>query len=209
MNNLELYFVTDESVPMEQLLFIVEEAVKGGVSIVQLREKHSSGKIFYEKAYRIKQLLQKYNVPLIINDRVDIALAVEADGVHVGQKDLPLAIVRKIVPSSMIVGVSVSTVEQAIEAEKNGANYIGVGAVFPTKTKQDAKVLPDGMLNDIVTNVTIPAVAIGGINIDNLSIIARTGVDGIAIVSGIMKAKNPKEAASTYLSKWRLFKKSV
>lgn len=201
--NYNLYFVTDESVPLDKLLFIVEEAVKGGVSVVQLREKQSSGKSFFEKARYLKQLLQKYNVPLIINDRVDIALAVEADGVHIGQSDLPLKSVRKIVPSNMIVGVSVSTVEQAIEAERNGANYIGVGAVFPTNTKEDAKVLPEGMLEQIIQNIKIPAVAIGGIKIDNLSKIAVTGVDGIAVVSGIMKAKNPKDAATLYLKKWR------
>lgn len=206
-NNLELYFVTDESVPTEQLLFIVNEAVKGGVSVVQLREKKSCGKSFYEKAFTLKQLLQQYNVPLIINDRVDVALAVNADGVHIGQNDLPLTVVRKIVPSSMIVGVSVSTVEQAKEAEQNGANYIGVGAVFPTNTKQDAKVLPEGMIESIVKNVNIPVVAIGGIKINNLSTIAHIGIDGIAVVSGIMHAKNPKDEASAFLNKWRDLKR--
>lgn len=202
-SNYELYFVTEESVPVEQLLYIVEEAVKGGVTIVQLREKNSTGKTFYEKAFRLKELLQKYNVPLIINDRVDVALAVNADGVHVGQDDLPLTIVRKIVPSSMIVGVSVSTVEEAKEAQQNGADYIGIGSVFPTNTKQDAKLLPEGMLEEIVKKVKIPTVAIGGIKIDNLSKIVGTGVDGIAVVSGIMRAENPQEQATAFLKKWR------
>lgn len=194
----DLYLVTKESVPMNELLYTVEEAVKGGVTIVQLREKNSSGKIFYEKALRLKELLSHYQVPLIINDRVDIALAVNADGVHVGQDDLPLTSVRKIVPESMIVGVSVFNVEEAKEAEKNGANYIGVGSIFPTQTKSDAKIIPEGMLEKVANSVSIPAVAIGGIHLDNVQTIIRSGISGIAVVSSIMEAKNPKQAAQLF-----------
>lgn len=196
--NYTLYLVTKESVPMDELLYIVEEAVKGGVTIVQLREKNSSGKIFYEKALKLKELLHHYQVPLIINDRVDIALAIGADGVHVGQDDLPLHVVRKIVPKSMLVGVSVSTVEEAQIAEQNGANYIGVGSIFSTQTKSDAKLLPRGMLEKIVKSVSIPAVAIGGINLSNVQSIIHTGISGIAIVSSIMESKNPKQTAQSF-----------
>lgn len=205
--NYELYFVTDESVPTNELLRIVEEAVKGGVTIVQLREKHTRGKIFYEKAYQLKQLLKKYQVPLIINDRVDIALAIDADGVHIGQKDLPLTAVKKIVPPSMIVGVSASNIKDALEAEKNGADYIGVGAVFPTKTKEDATLVGKEKLATIIKSVNIPVVAIGGIHIDNLSEIAGNGAAGIAVVSGIMKADNPQKAALNYLEQWEKLNK--
>lgn len=197
-----LYLVTEESIPLEQLLITVEEAVKGGVTIVQLREKKASGKIFFEKAKRMKALLSSYNVPLIINDRVDVALAVGADGVHIGQSDLPLVSVRNMIPSSMIVGISVSTIKEAKEAEKNGADYIGVGAIFPTHSKNDAKVLPEGMLSAITAAVSIPAVAIGGIKHDHLPGIREMNIAGVAIVSGIMKASNPYNAACSYRKKW-------
>lgn len=199
----DLYLVTEESQSLEELLHTVEEAVKGGVTLVQLREKKSTGKCFYEKAIKVKELLHRYAIPLIINDRVDIALAVEADGVHVGQKDLPLSAVRKIVPDSMIVGVSVSTIEEAKEAELNGADYIGIGAVFPTGTKNDAEVLAEGMLEKIAKSVSIPSIAIGGIKLHNLSIIPNKNVAGVAIVSGITKAENPKEAATAFRKAWK------
>lgn len=163
-----LYLVTDETLPKDELLKKVELAIQGGVTIVQLREKSGNGKVFYEKAVKLRELTEKYQIPLIINDRVDIALAVGADGVHVGQSDLPAPAIRKIIPLSMIVGVSVGNPEEAREAELNGANYVGVGAVFPTTSKADAKVLPPGMLDKILETIQIPAVAIGGINLENV-----------------------------------------
>lgn len=193
-----LYLVTEESMPLDQLLRTVEAAVKGGVTIVQLREKNASGKSFFEKAKSMKTLLSAYHVPLIINDRVDVALAVGADGIHIGQSDLPLAAVRNIVPSSMFVGISVSTINEAKEAEKIGADYIGVGAVFPTHSKEDAEVLPAGMLSEITNAVSIPAVAIGGIKLDYISKLREMNIAGVAIVSGIMKANDPYNAASSY-----------
>ncbi|QED47813.1 thiamine phosphate synthase [Cytobacillus dafuensis] len=196
--NYRLYLVTEESVPVEELLFKVEEAVKGGVTLVQLREKLSSGNLFYEKAKRLKKLLAQYHVPLIINDRVDVALAIDADGVHIGQNDIPLSVVKEIVPDSMIVGVSVSTVEEAREAEKNGADYLGVGAMFPTRSKSDAEELPSGMLDSILENVSIPIVAIGGIQLNNLAEIRDKNIAGIAVVSGIMKADDPFIAAKAF-----------
>lgn len=196
--NYNLYLVTEESVPVGKLLYIVEEAVKGGVTIVQLREKLSNGQTFFEKAKKLKELLRRYQVPLIINDRIDVALAIGADGVHIGQSDLPLKAVREIVPKSMIVGVSVSTVEEALEAEENGATYLGVGAVFPTKSKADAEVLPTGMLDSIIEKVPIPIVAIGGIQLENVAQIQGKNIAGIAVVSGIMKADAPFKTAKAF-----------
>ncbi|WP_449620868.1 thiamine phosphate synthase [Robertmurraya sp. Marseille-Q9965] len=192
---LKLYLVTEESLPLEQLLTIVEEAIKGGVTCVQLREKTNSGKLFFEKAVKLRELTSRYEVPLYINDRVDIALVVNADGIHVGQEDLPLSEIKRIVPPSMLVGVSAGTVEEALTAEKDGADYIGVGAVFPTKSKDNAKLLPVGELERIIDAVSIPVVAIGGIKLENISQIRDTGIAGVAVVSEIMKAENPSEAA--------------
>lgn len=197
-----LYYVTDEALPLQQLCHIVEEAVKGGVTLVQLREKKTSGLVFYEKAKKLKALLAKYEVPLIINDRIDIALAVNADGVHIGQNDLPLPIVKKMVPESMLVGVSVQTADQAYEAEKNGADYLGIGSVFPTKTKKDAKLLPKNKLAEIANAVAIPSVAIGGIDLHNAQQLLDQGVNGIAVVSAITKAKNPFQVAKQFRKAW-------
>lgn len=193
---LKLYLVTEESIPLPELLAIVEEAIKGGVTAVQLREKTNSGKLFFEKALKLKELTSHYKVPLYINDRVDIALAVGADGIHVGQEDLPLTSIKQIIPSTVNVGVSAGSVEEAIAAEKDGADYIGVGAVFPTASKDDAKVLAEGELEKIIQAVSIPVVAIGGIKLNNLERLKDLPIAGIAIVSEIMKADSPRKAAS-------------
>lgn len=197
-----LYLVTEESVPLDQLLFIVEEAVLGGVTVVQLREKSSDGNVFYQKADRLKNLLDRHAVPLIINDRVDIACAVEAAGVHIGQKDIPIHSVRKIVPEEMEIGVSVQTIQEALQAMNDGADCLGVGAVFPTTTKKDANLLKPGMLEEICRAVSIPVVAIGGISSENISAISKSGIAGAAVVSAIMKAPDPKKAAQQ-LSNWK------
>lgn len=193
---LKLYLVTEESIPLPELLAIVEEAIKGGVTAVQLREKTNSGKLFFEKALKLKELTSRYEVPLYINDRVDIALAVEADGIHVGQEDLPLTSIKQIIPPTVNVGVSAGSVEEAIAAEKDGADYIGVGAVFPTASKDDAKVLAEGELEKIIEAVSIPVVAIGGIKLNNIERLKDLPIAGIAIVSEIMKADSPRKAAS-------------
>lgn len=199
-----LYLVTEESTPIELLEEIVEQAVKGSVTIVQLREKNSAGKVFYEKAKRLKKMLDRYDVPLMINDRIDVALAVGASGVHIGQNDLPLLVVKKMLPSTMKIGISVSTIEQAKEAEKNGADYIGVGAVYPTQSKKDARVLPEGMLLAITEAVNIPAVAIGGIKAENIHTLKGQGLAGVSVVSAIMGAENPEEAAAALVEQWKL-----
>lgn len=200
-DSLKLYLVTEESIPLPELLAIVEEAIKGGVTAVQLREKTNSGKLFFEKAVQLKKLTSRYGVPLYINDRVDIALAAEADGIHVGQEDLPLAHIKRIVPSTVRVGVSAGTVEEATAAEKDGADYIGVGAVFPTASKDNAKVLPEGELEKIIQSVSIPVVAIGGIKLNNLDRLKDLPIAGVAIVSEIMKADSPRQAASLLRTK--------
>ncbi|MCP1490948.1 thiamine phosphate synthase [Peribacillus frigoritolerans] len=204
--DLSLYLVTEESIAIEELTKIIAESVSGGVSIVQLREKNNSSLSFYEKASALKQLLNELSIPLIINDRVDIALAVGADGIHIGQDDLPLPVVKKMVPEDMIVGVSVSTLEEALEAERNGADYIGVGSVFPTKTKQDATLMALEDLGEICRGVSIPAVAIGGITADNISALSDSGLSGTAVVSAIMNADNPKTASESLLKIIKDFK---
>lgn len=185
----------------DHLLPIIEQAVNGGASLIQLREKKSEGKAFYEKAVRLKQFLDSLSIPLIINDRVDIALAVDAAGVHLGQSDIPIEVVKKIIPDSMIVGISAHTVEEAVLAEEAGADYIGVGSVFPTSTKADAKLLPNGMLGKIIESVSIPVVAIGGINEKNASQLQAYKLDGIVVVSAITRADDPKSAAEKLLEK--------
>lgn len=204
--DLSLYLVTEESIAIEELIRIITESVSGGVSIVQLREKNNSSLSFYKKASALKQLLNELSIPLIINDRVDIALAVGADGIHIGQDDLPLPVVKKMVPEDMIVGVSVSTLEEALEAERNGADYIGVGSVFPTKTKQDATLMALEDLGVICRGVSIPAVAIGGITADNMSALSDSELSGTAVVSAIMNADNPKTAAESLLKIIKDFK---
>lgn len=204
--DLSLYLVTEESIAIEELTKIIAESVSGGVSIVQLREKNNSSLSFYKKASALKQLLNELSIPLIINDRVDIALAVGADGIHIGQDDLPLPVVKKMVPEDMIVGVSVSTLEDALEAERNGADYIGVGSVFPTKTKQDATLMALEDLGEICRGVSIPAVAIGGITADNISALSDSGLSGTAVVSAIMNADNPKTASESLLKIIKDFK---
>lgn len=197
-----LYLVTDRNCLQQQTLEqAVEQAILGGVTLVQLREKAIASKEFYERALRIKAICHRYNVPLLINDRVDIALAVEADGVHIGQSDLPCGVVRQILGKDKIIGVSARTAQQAIQAQADGADYLGVGAMFATSTKQDAKTVSVETLNDIRQSVSIPIVAIGGINHTTLPALqqalqaADTSIDGVAVVSAILGQKDVKLAS--------------
>ncbi|MDO5819500.1 MAG: thiamine phosphate synthase [Methanobrevibacter sp.] len=191
-----LYLVTDHrNKTDEEFLNIIEEAIKGGTSIVQLREKTASTKDFYQLALKVKEITTKYDVPLLINDRMDIALAVDSEGVHLGQDDMPADIARKIIGDDKILGVSASTVEEAIKAQIDGADYIGSGAVFPTATKDDADSVSKEELKSIVDSIDIPVVAIGGITIENASELKDTGIAGFSVVSAIMSADDPKEAS--------------
>lgn len=186
-NFLKVYLVTDNSRLNGRDFFeVVEKALLGGVTMVQLREKNVTSKEFYDKALKLKKLTERFKVPLIINDRADIALAVGADGVHIGQKDIPAALVRKMVGEKMILGVTASTEALALEAEKNGADYIGAGAVFSTSTKKEAKTLSREELKKITACVKIPVVAIGGISNENIESLRGSGIAGVAVSSGIM-----------------------
>ena len=186
---MRLYAVTDRAwVGRQTLPEQVEAALKGGATCVQLREKELDGAAFLEEAKVLAALCRRYGVPLIINDNVEVALASGADGVHVGQDDLTVEQVRRLAGDRLIVGVSAHTVEQALAAQAGGADYLGVGAVFATATKSDARVLPRETLAKICRAVDIPVVAIGGIGEDNLLQLAGTGVDGAALVSAIFSA---------------------
>jgi thiamine-phosphate pyrophosphorylase len=173
----------------------VEKSLKGGVSVVQIREKDCSGKEFLQIAKSVKEITRRYDVPLIINDRVDVAIAVGADGVHVGQDDLPCAIVRSMVGEDMIIGVSASSLTEALKAQQDGADYIGVGAMFATDTKTDAKVVTMEELDRIRREVSIPIVVIGGINKTTLPDFIGKGIDGIAVVSAIVSQNDVESAA--------------
>lgn len=191
----KLYLVTDRNVLGERdLIQSVEEAIKGGTTIVQLREKNCSSLDFYELAVKVKEVTSKYNIPLVINDRLDIALAIEADGLHIGQEDLPISIARQLVGEKMFIGVSASTKEEAILAEKQGADYVGVGSMYPTSTKLDAKYISLNDLRSIREAVSIPIVGIGGINEENVKELMEVNIDGVAIVSAILGKEDIKLA---------------
>ena len=186
-----LYAVTDRAWVGEQSLYEqVESALKGGATCIQLREKDLNDEDFLAEALDIAALCKRYGVPFIINDRVDIAIKSKADGIHVGQEDMPVAQVREKVGNDMIIGVSVSSPEEALEAGRNGADYLGVGAVFSTSTKLDVNILSKETLREICTAVDVPVVAIGGIGKANISQLSGTGVDGVALVSAIFSAEN-------------------
>ncbi len=184
-----LYAVTDRAWTGEKCLYDqVEEALKGGVTCVQLREKELDEEAFLQEAKHIQALCRRYGVPLIINDKVSVALGCKADGIHVGQEDMAAGDVRRLVGEDMILGVSVHTVEEAKAAASWGADYLGVGAVFPTLTKTDVGRMPMDTLKAICSVVEIPVVAIGGINQDTIMELAGSGVDGVALVSAIFSA---------------------
>lgn len=194
--NYRLYLVTDRDMLKNVDLYTaVEEAIKGGVTLVQLREKDITTQNFYKTAVEIKKVTDKYNVPLIINDRMDIALAADTAGLHVGQDDMPCIIARKLLGNDRILGVSARTLEEAIKAEKDGADYIGVGAVFPTSTKGDAKAVSIELLKKIKESVSIPVVAIGGINEKNASLLKPANIDGISVISSILGKEDIRGAA--------------
>ncbi|WP_296789078.1 thiamine phosphate synthase [uncultured Methanobrevibacter sp.] len=201
MNSLDLslYLVTDNSDDVERFLNTIEEAIKGGTTVVQIREKTAETLDFYNLALKVKDITTKYNVPLIINDRVDVALAIDADGVHVGQSDMPCDVTRKLIGEDKILGVSAATIEEARKAEKDGADYIGTGAVFPTQTKDDAPKITKDDLKEIVESIDIPVVAIGGITLENAHELNDTGIAGLSVVSAIMSSDNPKKSSEELL----------
>ena len=182
-----IYLVTDRQLMTTQTVEAsVEQAILGGCSLVQLREKELGSRAFYETALRVKAVTDQHNVPLLINDRMDIALAVGAAGLHVGQEDLPVAVARKVMGENAILGVSASTVEEALAAQADGADYLGVGAMFATSTKTDADVVSMETLKRICAAIDLPIVVIGGINERTIAHFAGTDVDGMAVVSAIV-----------------------
>ena len=195
-----LYAVTDRAwVGTKSLYEQVKEALENGVTCVQLREKELDESDFLKEAKQISALCKEYKVPFIVNDNVNIAIACKADGIHIGQEDMELTNVRKLVGEDMIIGVSAHTVEEAIKAQEGGADYIGIGAVFATSTKTDVDVLSFDTLKSICEAVDIPTVAIGGIKKDNICKLKGSGIDGVAVVSAIFAAKDIATATKELL----------
>lgn len=191
-----MYFITDSTFcDEEEFLRRVDEACKGGVTLIQLREKDRTTREYLTLAEKVHDITQRYDIPLIIDDRVDIALAVNAEGVHVGQSDMPVSVARKLMGEDKIVGATAKTVPQALEAYEQGADYLGVGAIYPTTTKVKTVLTSVDTLKEIVKAVPIKVNAIGGLNKDNIHILKGSGIDGICAVSAIMKAADPKSAA--------------
>lgn len=191
-----LYFITDSTnYTEEEFLYRVEQALQGGVTLLQLREKEKSTREYMELAEKVHAIAKRYHVPLILDDRVDVALAVDAEGVHLGASDMPVASARKRMGDDKIVGATAKTVPWAKDAYAQGADYLGVGAIYPTTTKVQTVLTSTDTLRDICKAVPIPVNAIGGLNRDNLTILAGIPLAGICVVSAIMKAEDAKQAA--------------
>ena len=200
--NTQLYFITDSTnYTEEEFLFRVEEALKGGVTLLQLREKEKTTREYISLAEKVHALTLAYQVPLIIDDRVDVALAIHAEGVHVGQTDMPVSTARKLMGADKIIGATAKTVEQAKTAYEQGADYLGVGAIYPTTTKVKTVLTSVETLTEICHAVPIPVNAIGGLNKDNIHVLNGIPISGICVVSAIMKAENVKTAAEALLAR--------
>lgn len=202
--DLTLYLVTD-STGMEEKVFLnkVDAACRGGVTLLQLREKERGGGEYLRLARQVKEITDRYRIPLLIDDRVDVALAADAAGVHVGREDLPVAEARRLLGPDKIVGATAKTVEQARQARAEGADYLGVGAIYPTTTKVKTILTKVETLSEIVREVGLPVTAIGGLNADNCDVLKGSGFSGIAVVSAIMKSPDPEAAARALREKIR------
>ena len=191
-----LYFITDSTnYTEEEFLYRVEQALIGGATLLQLREKNMSTREYIQLAQKVHAIAKHYNVPLIIDDRVDVALATQAEGVHVGAEDMPVATARKLMGEDKIVGATAKTVPWAKDAYEQGADYLGVGAIYPTTTKVKTVLTSTDTLRDICNAVPIPVNAIGGLNKDNIDVLSGIPIAGICVVSAIMKADDPESAA--------------
>ncbi len=191
-----LYFITDSTgFSEDEFLTRVRSALEGGVTILQLREKNRTTREYIDLAVKVHEITKEYNVPLIIDDRVDVMLATDAEGVHVGAEDMPVATARKLIGKDKILGATAKTVEAAKKAYEDGADYLGVGAIYPTTTKVKTVLTSTETLKDITKAVPIPVNAIGGLNKDNLDVLKGIDIEGVCAVSAIMKADSPKEAA--------------
>ena len=203
-----LYFITDSTGFLkEEFLKRVEEAIKGGVTLIQLREKDKTTREYIEIAEEVHKITKKYNIPLIIDDRIDVALSIGAEGVHLGAEDMPVDIARKICGEDMLIGATAKTVERAVDAWEKGADYLGVGAIYPTTTKVKTVLTSTEMLSEICKAVPIPVNAIGGLNKENIGILEGIDISGICVVSAIMKAENPEIAAAELKRQTRLILK--
>ena len=200
-NSMLLYAVTDRAwlKEGEDLVSVCKSVLENGATFLQIREKDLDADIFEQEAQSLKRLCAEYHIPFVVNDSVEIALEIDADGVHVGQSDIKGRDIRSMIGNDKILGISAGTVEEAIAAEKTGADYIGVGAVFGTSTKKNARYLTVEKLKEISESVSIPVVAIGGIGASNIMELKNSGVDGVAVVSAIFAAKNPGEATAELL----------
>ena len=200
-NAMLLYAVTDRSwlKKNEDLTSVCKTVLENGATFLQIREKDLDEETFEQEAEALKQLCAKYHIPFVVNDSVEIALDIDADGVHVGQSDIKGRDIRSMIGNEKILGISAGTVEEAVAAEKAGADYIGVGAVFDTSTKKNARSLTMEKLKEISESVSIPVVAIGGISASNIMELINSGVDGVAVVSAIFAAENPGEATAKLL----------
>ena len=198
-SDFHLYVLTDHSVSRGRSnAEVVEEAIAGGADAIQLRDKGYTAKQLLQEAVRLRNITRREGVQFIINDRVDVALAVDSDGVHLGQDDLPLAWGRRLLGNDKIIGISTHSLEEAMQADNSGADYVSIGSVFPTDTKPDARVLARfELIADIKNNVSIPVVAIGGIKEENVAQVGRAGADCIAVVSAVISATNIREAAKS------------
>jgi len=198
-----IYLVTDQSLmSTDSLAEAVEQAILGGCTVVQLREKELSALAFYQIAAELRRLTARHDIPLIINDRIDIALAVGADGVHIGQSDIPAAAARRLIGEDMALGVSVRSVEEAVQAVQDGADCLGVGAMFATSTKEDAEIVTMEVLRRIREAVEVPVVVIGGIHKNNAAAFKAAGVDGLAVISAIISQKNITAATEELVQLW-------
>lgn len=199
---LRLYLVTNRyQDSLETFLKKVEQACQSGVTMVQLREKQLTTNQYYELAKIVKQITDTYQVPLIIDDRLDVCLAVDAAGLHIGDDELPVSVARQVLGTEKILGVTAKTVKRALEAEESGADYLGTGAIFPTTTKENAPITLISTLKDICQTVDIPVVAIGGLTCENIHQLSGTGIAGIAIVRDLMQARDIEARTQEFLTK--------
>ena len=199
---LRLYLVTNRyQDSLENFLEKVETACRSGVTIVQLREKNLTTNQYYQLAKQVKEITDAYQVPLIIDDRLDVCLAVDAAGLHIGDDELPVSVARKVLGPEKILGVTAKTVKRALEAEEGGADYLGTGAIFPTTTKENAPITLISTLKTICQTVAIPVVAIGGLTSENIDQLAETGIAGVAVVRDLMQAEDIEAKAHAFLTK--------
>ena len=199
---LRLYLVTNRyQDSLENFLEKVETACRSGVTIVQLREKNLTTNQYYQLAKQVKEITDAYQVPLIIDDRLDICLAVDAAGLHIGDDELPVSVARKVLGSEKILGVTAKTVKRALEAETSGADYLGTGAIFPTTTKENAPITLISTLKTICQTVAIPVVAIGGLTSENIDKLIGTGIAGVAVVRDLMQAEDIEAKTQAFLTK--------